>query len=154
MIRLRADENGVTIATDLPDALPRLFADEVKVKQVLLNLLSNAVKFTPHGGIVTMGVGHEAGRALVLSVADTGIGMREEDIPLALSPFGQVAGAFARSHDGVGLGLPLARHLTELHQGRLEIESRSGMGTTVRVHLPAERLIAPEPAARLLRKVL
>jgi PAS domain S-box-containing protein len=154
MISLRAQENGVTIATDLPDALPRLFADEVKLKQVLLNLLSNAVKFTPQGGKVTVGIHHAPGQDLVLSVADTGIGMRAEDIPLALSPFGQVAGAFARNHDGLGLGLPLARHLTELHQGRLEIESRSGMGTTVRVHLPAERLIAPEPAARLLRKVL
>jgi signal transduction histidine kinase len=80
---------------------------------------------------------------LVLSVADTGIGMRAEDIPLALSPFGQVAAAFARNHDGVGLGLPLARHLTELHQGRLEIESRVGVGTTVRVHFPAARMVEP-----------
>jgi PAS domain S-box-containing protein len=143
MIRLRAQENGVAIATDLNEPLPRIFADEVKVKQVLLNLLSNAVKFTPQGGCVTLGVHHAPGQELVLSVADTGIGMRAEDIPLALSPFGQVAGAFARSHDGVGLGLPLARHLTELHQGRLEIESRPGAGTTVRVHLPAGRVVGP-----------
>ena len=145
MIRLGARENGVAIAIDLPPAPPRIFADELKVKQVLLNLLSNAVKFTPHGGSVTVGVRHEPGQELILFVADTGIGMRAEDIPLALSPFGQVAGAFARNHDGVGLGLPLARHLTELHQGRLEIESRSGVGTTVRVHLPAARVVTPEP---------
>ncbi len=141
MVRLRARENGVTLLTDLPQALPRLFADELKVKQVLLNLLSNAVKFTPSGGSVTVGVQYAAGSALVISVIDTGIGMREEDIPLALSPFGQVAAAFARNHDGVGLGLPLARHLTELHQGRLEIESRTGQGTIVRLHFPAERLV-------------
>jgi signal transduction histidine kinase len=143
MIRLRARENGVTLATDLPDALPRIIADELKLKQVLLNLLSNAVKFTPSGGRVTVEVHHLPGRALVLAVADTGIGMRAEDIPLALSPFGQIAGAFARNHDGVGLGLPLARDLTELHQGSLEIESRSGVGTTVRVRIPAARLIEP-----------
>jgi signal transduction histidine kinase len=118
----------------------------VKLKQVLLNLLSNAVKFTPEGGRVTVGVRHQPGQALILSVVDTGIGMRSEDIPLALSPFGQVADAFVRNHDGVGLGLPLARHLTELHQGRLEIESRPGAGTTVRVHLPAERLVTPQRA--------
>ena len=147
MIRLRARENGVAIATDLPDDTPRIFADELKVKQVLLNLLSNAVKFTPDGGCVTVSVRHKADQEFVLSVADTGIGMREEDIPLALSPFGQVAGAFARNHDGVGLGLPLARHLTELHQGRLEIESRSGVGTTVRICLPAARLVEPATGA-------
>jgi PAS domain S-box-containing protein len=143
MIRLRAGENGVAIAIDLPADPPRILADELKLKQVLLNLLSNAVKFTPHGGRVTVGFRHPPGQELVFSVADTGIGMRAEDIPLALAPFGQVAGAFARNHDGVGLGLPLARHLTELHQGRLEIESRLEAGTVVRVHLPATRLLPP-----------
>jgi PAS domain S-box-containing protein len=143
MIRLRARENGVALATDLGEAPPQLFADALKVKQVLLNLLSNAVKFTPQGGRVTVGLQHQPSAELILSVRDTGIGMREEDIPLALSPFGQVADAFVRNHDGVGLGLPLARHLTELHQGRLEIESRPGVGTTVRVHFPAERITPP-----------
>ena len=148
MIHLGARENGVTLAIDLPEALPSLFADELKMKQVLLNLLSNAVKFTPGGGGVTVGVHHQPGQDLILSVTDTGIGMREEDIPLALSPFGQVAGAFVRNHDGIGLGLPLARHLAELHQGRLEIESRPGAGTTVRVRLPRERLIGPRSPRR------
>jgi PAS domain S-box-containing protein len=148
MIRLRARENNVVLETDLDDAPPHLFADALKLKQVLLNLLSNAVKFTPEGGTVTVGLHLQPGRELILSVRDTGIGMREEDIPLALSPFGQVADAFVRNHDGVGLGLPLARHLTELHQGRLEIESRPGEGTTVRVHLPAERVIEVPFATR------
>jgi two-component system, cell cycle sensor histidine kinase PleC len=148
MIHLRAAENGVTLATDLPAELPGLFADELKVKQVLLNLLANAVKFTPHGGSITVGVELQPGLDLVLSVTDTGIGMREEDIPLALSPFGQVASAFARNHDGIGLGLPLARHLTELHQGRLEIESQFGVGTTVRMRLPGARLVGSKQARR------
>jgi PAS domain S-box-containing protein len=147
MVRLNAGESGVALTADLPDALPRLFADAVKVKQVLLNLLSNAVKFTPEGGSVTVGASHRPDQELVLWVQDTGIGMRPDDIPLALSPFGQVADAFVRHHDGVGLGLPLARHLTELHQGRLEIESRPGHGTTVRIHLPAERLERPRGPA-------
>jgi signal transduction histidine kinase len=148
MMHLEAQENGVALETDLPDDTPRLAADELKLKQVLLNLLSNALKFTPRGGSVTVGARHPAGRGLVLSVADTGIGMRDEDIPLALSPFGQVASAFARNHDGIGLGLPLARHLTELHQGRLEIESHPGAGTTVRLHLPAERLLEARAAGK------
>ncbi|WP_395019353.1 ATP-binding protein [Dongia sp.] len=141
MMHLRARESGVTMLADLPAALPHLIADEVKLKQVLLNLLGNAVKFTPRGGRITIGARHQPGEALILSVSDTGIGMREEDIPLALSPFGQVASAFAREHDGLGLGLPLARHLTELHQGSLEIVSRLGQGTTVHVRLPGKRLV-------------
>jgi len=140
-VRPQADGAGQMLVVDMPSSLPQLYADQQYFKQILINLLSNAVKFTPSGGSVTVGVRYAAGSALMVSVSDTGIGMREEDIPLALSPFGQVAAAFARNHDGVGLGLPLARHLTELHQGRLEIESRIGEGTIVRLHFPAERLV-------------
>jgi len=141
MIRLRAQENGVALVVALPEAAPRLYGDEVKLKQVLLNLLSNAVKFTPRGGRVTIGIAdRQPGDGLALVVRDTGIGMRPEDVPLALSPFGQIASPFARNHDGVGLGLPLALHLTRLHQGRLEIASRPGEGTTVTLHLPPERI--------------
>ncbi|MDQ7249189.1 sensor histidine kinase [Dongia sedimenti] len=150
MIDARARESGVTIGTDLPAQLPGLFADALKLKQVLINLLSNAVKFTPRGGSVIVEVRHQPGQELVLSVSDTGIGMRAEDIPLALSPFGQVAGAFSRNHDGIGLGLAIARHLTELHQGRLEIESQVGSGTTVRIHLPRERLTELRQTLRLV----
>jgi two-component system cell cycle sensor histidine kinase PleC len=141
MMQRRAAENGVALKSDLPAGLPSLFADALKLKQVLLNLISNAVKFTPPDGKVTVTAHYRRG-GLVLAVSDTGIGMRMEDIPVALSPFGQVASAFARNHDGVGLGLPLAQRLTEQHQGRLEIESRPGVGTTVRVHFPPERVLA------------
>jgi PAS domain S-box-containing protein len=147
MVGLRARENGVTLKTELGESPPHLFGDALRLKQVLLNLLSNAVKFTPQGGCVTVGLRHQPGGELVLSVSDTGIGMREEDIPLALSPFGQVASAFARNHDGIGLGLPLARHLTELHQGHLEITTRPTAGTTVDIHLPSERVLRKAAAA-------
>jgi signal transduction histidine kinase len=120
--------------------LPLLRADQVRMKQVLLNLMSNAVKFTEAGGRVGVSaVVEEDG--IVLSVEDNGIGMKREDIEIALLPFRQIDGTLTRRFDGTGLGLPLAKALVELHGGRLEIESAPAIGTTVRVHLPRERLL-------------
>ena len=81
-----------------------------------------------------------------LSVSDTGIGIAESDIPAVLQPFTQVESAFSRSHEGTGLGLPLAKSFIEAHGGSLEIESRVGQGTRVMLNIPAERAIdAPSP---------
>jgi signal transduction histidine kinase len=108
--------------------------------------MSNAVKFTPAGGSATVSAAIEAGFAIV-TVADTGIGMRAEDIAIALEPFRQVnAGAndaLTRRFVGTGLGLPLAKALVEMHGGTLTIESAPQRGTTVRIRLPVER----KPAA-------
>jgi signal transduction histidine kinase len=117
-----------------------LHGDERLVKQTLINLLSNAVKFTQNGGTVRLQATAAAGGGLTVSVTDTGIGMREEDIPRALAPFGQVDSSLAREYEGTGLGLPLAKSFVELHGGSLEIESRPGIGTTVIVRFPAERV--------------
>ncbi len=92
-------------------------------------------------------VGGGAGE-LVFSIADTGIGMTEPEIAIALEPFGQVDNTLARPFEGTGLGLPLARKLTELHGGKLEVTSIKGHGTTAKVILPAERLVQrDEPRA-------
>jgi signal transduction histidine kinase len=74
-------------------------------------------------------------------VRDTGIGMAPEDIPRALEPFGQIDSRLARKYEGTGLGLPLSKALVELHGGKLEIESEPGVGTTVTVLLPPERIV-------------
>jgi signal transduction histidine kinase len=112
-------------------------ADEQKLRQVLTNLLSNAVKFTPEGGRVTVSSVQQADGGVRLSVVDTGIGMDQDEIGLALQPFRQLENALTKSHEGTGLGLPLAKRLVELHGGRLEIESARGQGTVVHVLLPA-----------------
>ncbi|MEN8195473.1 MAG: PAS-domain containing protein [Pseudomonadota bacterium] len=122
----------------------RLFADERIMKQILLNLLSNAVKFTPEGGHIRVSAALNEDGVLVLSIADTGIGMTDQDKVIALSEFGQVENPMTRNIDGTGLGLPLARSLVELHGGSLEIESKIGRGTTVLVALPADRVIPYE----------
>ncbi len=142
LLQVPAEAAGLALETELPHALPAVRGDEVRLKQVLVNLLSNAVKFTPAGGRVRLRA--EAGaRGLVLAVSDTGVGMRAEDIPVALERFGQIEHGMERRQPGTGLGLPLSRHLVELHGGRLEIDSRVGFGTTVRVILPPERVLEP-----------
>jgi signal transduction histidine kinase len=135
-----AQQKAVTIATDIPAALPPLLAGELRLKQVFLNLLSNAVKFSRQGGRVTVAARLTEAGALAVSVADQGIGMKPQDIPMALEPFRQIDNALSRPYEGTGLGLPLAKMLVEKHGGTLALESTLGTGTTVTVTLPAERL--------------
>ena len=139
----------LAFAIELPPHVPCVRGDELRLKQILLNLLSNAAKFTPAGGRVVLAVEATPEGAIRLSVSDTGVGMRPEEIPLALQPFRQVDSSLNRRYDGAGLGLPLARTLAELHGGRLAIESAPGEGTKVSITLPARRVVregeAPGP---------
>jgi two-component system, cell cycle sensor histidine kinase PleC len=141
LISERVRAGNLELAIDLPADLPLLRGDELRLKQVLLNLLSNAVKFTPVGGRITLSARMTAESGIILAVADTGIGMKPEEIPIALEPFRQIDSALNRRYEGTGLGLPLARTLVELHGGMLVISSTPGQGTTVTVALPAARVI-------------
>ena len=117
-----------------------LMLDRGKLRQILLNLISNAVKFTPDHGRIALSARLNEERACIISVEDNGIGMSEADIATALQPFGQTSQDLNRGQDGAGLGLPLAKSLTELHGGKLEITSLRHTGTTVRIILPADRV--------------
>ncbi|WP_162913134.1 PAS-domain containing protein [Rhodospirillaceae bacterium SYSU D60014] len=139
IIRERAQAAGLSITVDIEPGLPAVRADKRALKQILLNLLSNAVKFTPSGGSITLKADRDSDGALRLSVMDTGIGIATEDIPQAMSVFGQVDSTLARKYNGTGLGLPLSRALTELHRGSLQLASQPGIGTAVSVCLPPER---------------
>lgn len=140
IVRHRAQQASINIEIDLPKPAVTLVADERALKQVLINLISNAVKFSNDCGTVRVEASFSPD-GLRLSVVDEGIGIAEEDIPRALAPFTQVDGTLARAHEGTGLGLPLAKYMTELHEGYLQIESEPGRGTTVSVVLPAKRLV-------------
>jgi signal transduction histidine kinase len=120
------------------------FGEEPKLQQIFLNLMSNAVKFTDAGGRVDVSAYHD-GDQLVAEIADTGIGMSEADVEVALTPFAQVDNRLERKYEGTGLGLPLAKSLIELHGGILEIESARGAGTTVRVRIPAAAAMESAP---------
>ncbi|MGB8842397.1 MAG: HAMP domain-containing sensor histidine kinase [Aliidongia sp.] len=132
-----AEQSGLTLTVLVPDHLA-VMADPGKVKQILVNLLSNAVKFTPRGGQVEIRLepAETPPDTVLITVGDTGIGMAPAEIARALEPFQQVDGSLTRRHEGMGLGLPLARRIAELHGGRLVIDSTPGGGTVARVRLP------------------
>ena len=146
LVRARAEKAGVAIEQRLDDGLPLLKADERKLKQVLANLLSNAVKFSSPGDKIVLKAWCREESGFVFQVVDYGIGIAPEDIPTALSTFGQVDSRLSREFEGTGLGLPLSKSLIELHGGTLDLQSRVGAGTTVTVRLPAVRIVRPGPA--------
>lgn len=140
-VQQRADSAGIELVLDSPGDLPALRADARKLKQILDNLLSNAIKFTEADGNVTLKAGCETARGYVFQISDTGIGIAPDDISKAMSHFGQVDGDLNRRYAGTGLGLPLTNALVELHGGSLDIQSQIGVGTTVTVRFPAERVV-------------
>ena len=142
LIAPKAEDAGIAVRVRLPPELPMVRADEMRLKQAMLNLLSNAVKFTPRGGSIEIAAALVEDGGLEATIADTGIGMRREEIPVALEPFRQVDSKTTRNFGGTGLGLPLARRLMELHGGYLKIASAVGLGTTVTMGLPRERVVA------------
>ena len=134
-IQTLSDSAGVEVTYDLPDDLPELSADPLRLRQVLYNLLSNAVKFTPKGGFVKV-----RARSVVpwveVEVADTGVGVPPEALPRLFGEFEQVQQDGSRP-EGTGLGLALSKHLIEAHGGHISFSSELGVGSTVRFRLPA-----------------
>jgi signal transduction histidine kinase len=140
IVHERAASAGITVTADVASTLPALRGDARRVRQILLNLLSNSIKFTASGGkVLVRAAGSDAG-GITVSVADSGIGIAAEDIEKAMMPFGQVDGRLNRKYEGTGLGLPLAKSLTELHDGRLTLKSAVGKGTTVTLDFPPARV--------------
>ena len=112
-----------------------LYADRLRVKEILYNLLSNAVKFTPEGGRVWVEAFSE-GNILHVSVCDTGIGIPEKEHPSIFEKFYQVGDARGGTREGTGLGLPITKHLVELHGGTINVESHPGQGSSFRLTFP------------------
>jgi len=140
-IRGQARARHIALEVVLPPDPPAVRVDLTKMRQILINLLSNAVKFTPENGRITVQVTPSEDGGLVLSVIDTGIGMTEAEIAVALEPFGQVDSTLSRATEGTGLGLPLAQRLIELHGGKLTLRSVKRQGTTAEVVIPPERVV-------------
>lgn len=146
LLSSKAEAGRVTVINNLHTDMPKVIGEELAFKQILTNLLSNAIKFTPPQGRVSIeceyaGNGHD----MRLSISDTGIGMDEREIEKALSPFGQVESAFSRSNSGTGLGLTLVDSLVKMHEGRFELLSRKGVGTTATIVIPAHRVAQVAP---------
>jgi signal transduction histidine kinase len=135
LVRGRASRHAIKLDRVIDDRVGEFTGDERKVKQVLVNLLSNAVKFTPEGGQIKV----EAGlgdSAVIVSVADTGIGIAREDQEAIFEEFRQVGSNYAQKREGTGLGLTLTRRFVEMHGGKIWVESELGKGSKFTFTLP------------------
>ncbi len=137
----RAEEAELKIEFNHDSNLPAVRVDDLRFRQIVINLLSNAIKFTPSGGMISISVSLSEFDEMVVSIRDNGIGMSEDQIPIALSKFGQLDSTLARRTEGTGLGLSITNELVKIHGGRLEILSALNSGTTVNVYIPKERVI-------------
>jgi len=142
LLKLRASNRGITIHEVFEQELPRIWADERAVRQIVLNLLSNAIKFTPQGGEIWLKVGWTASGGQYLTCKDTGPGIPEEEIPIVLASFGQGSNSIKSAEQGAGLGLPIAKSLVDLHGGSFVLKSKLRIGTEVIVTFPPERVVA------------
>jgi signal transduction histidine kinase len=141
-----AEKKSIDVDCKLAQASTLIFVDQTKFRQIILNLLSNGVKFTGPRGRIVIGSSVDGRGDLVISIKDTGIGIPPEHLERVLSPFEQVADHLTKENEGTGLGLPIARALIELHGGNLTLSSDLGMGTTVALRLPHERIHGVAPA--------
>ncbi len=146
MMALRAKAKNQIVHDAVDGSLPRLWADERALRQIVLNLLSNAVKFTPPGGEIWLKVGWTALGGQYLSVQDSGPGIPEDELGTVMSSFGRGALAIKTAEQGSGLGLPIVKGLVELHGGQFQLRSRPREGTEVIVTLPAARVMETLPA--------
>jgi len=145
LLTLRAKKRNITITEAFEPQLPRIWADERAVRQVVLNLLSNAIKFTPQGGTITIKVGWTGAGGQYFSVRDTGPGIPEDEIPVVMSSFGRGTLAQKNADEGSGLGLPIVKGLVELHGGTFTLKSKIREGTEVIVVFPPERIMDALP---------
>ncbi len=141
MVKPSAADDRISIRAQIDEHLPGLVADKRSLTQILLNLLSNAVKFTRPGGQVSVVSLLSENGDLVIRVQDTGIGMSDDDLSRAFAPFGQARNAVIHGKKGTGLGLPLAKALTEANRGALSIASSPGEGTIVELTFPSTQVL-------------
>ncbi len=132
-LRAQAERSGLNIETNIPSGLPQVLADESRVEQVLVNIIHNAIKFTPGGGRIKVSAEVKEDN-LVVSVADTGIGIPADDLPRIFERFYKADKS--RSGGGTGLGLAIAKHIVEAHGGKIWAESVEGKGSTFHFTLP------------------
>ncbi len=125
---------GIELVVDVPADLPLLWIDPNRIRQVLINLLNNAARFTNEGGVTVQA--WRQGSEVIVSVADTGIGIPAHDLPRVFQEFRQVGAALSHRYGGSGFGLYISKRFVELHGGTMSVESEEGVGTTFRFTLP------------------
>ena len=140
--KAQADAAQISLSCKMDTNLPTVRGDATKLQQAIASLLNNAIKFNVPGGKVAVEATRNMDGGASVLISDTGIGMTDEEVAVALKLFGQVDGGKARSYEGTGLGLPIAKALVELHGGRLDIRTTKGLGTVVAVQLPSKNYVS------------
>lgn len=141
MLDIRARKRELKIRTAFEEDLPRVWADERAIRQVVLNLMSNAIKFTPQGSEIYVKVGWTAKGGQYVAIRDNGVGIPEDEIPLVMETFGRGSQAHKSAEPGSGLGLPIVKGLVELHGGHFILRSKVREGTEVIATFPAQRVM-------------
>ncbi|HEY8566420.1 MAG TPA: ATP-binding protein [Beijerinckiaceae bacterium] len=141
MMNLRAKAKNQSFREAIDPALPKLWADERAVRQIVLNVLSNAIKFTPQNGEIAIKVGWTSSGGQYVSIRDTGPGIPENEIPIVMSSFGRGSLAIKTAEQGSGLGLPIVKGLVDLHGGGFQLKSKPREGTEVIITFPAARVM-------------
>jgi len=130
-----ARQKGINFMVNIPENLKKMRADYRRVMQIMLNLTGNALKFTNSGGNVVIKA-EENDNEFIISVSDTGMGIRKEDMNIIFQEFKQVDGGAGKKHEGTGLGLTIAKKLIELHRGKISVESDFGKGSVFSFTIP------------------
>ncbi|MEO8356444.1 MAG: PAS domain S-box protein [Chloroflexota bacterium] len=150
MIKQLAQKKDQEVIFETDRGLGLMWADERRLKQMIVNLLSNAVKFTPEAGKIGLEVrGDRAGNKVILTVWDNGMGISERDMNRLFRPFVQLDAGLAREATGTGLGLALVAQMARLHGGSVNVTSQPGEGSRFSIQLPWEPALVADPAARL-----
>ncbi|QGM45541.1 sensor histidine kinase [Methylocystis heyeri] len=145
LLNIRAAKREIRMVEMIEPNLPRIWADERAIRQVVINLLTNAIKFTPQGGQVTIKVGWTSAGGQYIAIKDTGPGIPESEINVVMSSFGRGALAQKNADEGSGLGLPIVKGLIELHGGHFMLKSKVREGTDAIVILPPQRVMNALP---------
>ncbi len=136
LVEEKAASHNILIKKELDPGLDYIEADKQKIKQILFNLLSNAVKFSKNGGGTITIATKKEGNMAKISVSDTGIGIKEQDMGRLFKEFEQLDSGISRKYGGTGLGLAITKKLVELHGGKICVESKYGEGTAFTFFLP------------------
>jgi two-component system, cell cycle sensor histidine kinase PleC len=145
LLTIRAQKRDIKLIEAVEPSLPRIWADERAVRQIVLNLLTNAIKFTPQGGQVTVKVGWTSAGGQYIAIKDTGPGIPEDEIAVVMSSFGRGTLAQKNADEGTGLGLPIVKGLVELHGGQFMLKSKVREGTEAIVVFPPQRVMNALP---------
>jgi two-component system cell cycle sensor histidine kinase PleC len=145
LLMIRAQKRGIKMIEVTEPSLPRIWADERAVRQIVLNLLTNAIKFTPQGGQVTIKVGWTSAGGQYVAIKDTGPGIPEEEIAVVMASFGRGALAQKNADEGSGLGLPIVKGLVELHGGQFVLKSKVREGAEAIAVFPPQRVMNALP---------